>query len=204
VAGARQNRAVLTIALGEGSAVYNKPFADGKKFPALLAEAEKKSKRSFSSVGLSGWSAGYGAIRAILRSPASYKVVQWVILLDGMHADYVGKKGDPIEKRVKPADVDIFVTFAKAAVAGTKKMLILHSSIVTGSYASTTETADYTLAKLGLKRQAFKGTGPNGLPQKTEAKKGGFCVIGCAGTMAADHVDQLHALPAVVKILDGK
>src|SRR5262249_55654510 len=76
VAAARSGKlAVLTAQLGSGSAVYARPFADAKALAELLREAETKSGRKFTLVGLSGWSAGYGAVRAILRVEDYYRQV---------------------------------------------------------------------------------------------------------------------------------
>ncbi len=55
--------AVITVQLGTGSAVYAKPFQDPKAFGQLVQEAEKKAGVEFGPISLTGWSAGYGAIR---------------------------------------------------------------------------------------------------------------------------------------------
>jgi hypothetical protein len=197
VAAARCKIAVVHVALGEGSAKYEAPFKDKARFGKLLAEAEKKAVRKFTRVALSGWSAGFGAMRMILRQPDYAKKVHWAVLIDGMHAGY--QKGT---KKVTPAHMGSFITFAKEAVADKKQFLITHTKIVPGGYASTTETADYLLAQVGVKRAKFTGTGLFGLPQETEAKKGGLRIFGCAGARGDDHTDHLHALPSLVALLD--
>jgi hypothetical protein len=53
--------AVVSVEIGSGSSVYAKPFADPDLFSRLLAQAESKAGFKFSSVGLTAWSAGYGA-----------------------------------------------------------------------------------------------------------------------------------------------
>src|SRR5205814_1127245 len=79
VAAARDGRfAVIAVQLGAGSATYGRPFLDRDKFGQLLAEAEQKAGAKFEPVGLTGWSAGYGAIREILRAPAYYDRVRFV------------------------------------------------------------------------------------------------------------------------------
>jgi hypothetical protein len=196
VAAARCKIAVVHVALGEGSAKYEAPFKDKARFGKLLAEAEKKAGRKFTRVALSGWSAGYGAVRMILRQPDYYKKVQWAILIDGMHTSY--QKG----KKVTPAQMGSFITFAKEAVADKKQFLITHTKIAPGSYASTTETADYLLAQVSVSRAKHSGPGLFGLPQETDAKKGGLHVFGCAGASGDDHTDHLHALPSLVALLD--
>jgi hypothetical protein len=192
--GSRGDLAVLHAQLGSGSAVYGRPFQDTKRLRELLAEAGKKSGRELELVGLTGWSAGYGAVRAILRVEEYYRRVRWVVLMDGLHAGYTADK-KPIE-----ADLDCYVRLAKDAAAGRKRFLLTHTRIVPGRYASTTETADYLLDKVGLKREK-KAARPLGLPQETEARRGGLRVLGCAGATAADHIDHLHVLPGLLGLV---
>jgi hypothetical protein len=85
IAAARHNVAVISLQLGSGSATYAKPFTDPAAFPALLDEAEEESARRFDAVGLCAWSAGYGAVREILKTPANDGGVAFVLLLDGLH-----------------------------------------------------------------------------------------------------------------------
>lgn len=194
VAAARkENLAVLHAQLGTGSAVYGKPFQDPKRLQELLEEAEAKSGRTFELVGLTGWSAGYGAIRAILRQQTYYRQVRWVILLDGLHAGYTSERR-PIE-----ADLDCYLQLARDAATGAKRFLITHTRIVPGKYASTTETADLLLEKTGVKRD--KQVLDIGLPGESGAHQGGLTVLGCAGADAAAHIDHLHALPRLVQTI---
>ncbi len=191
VAARRHRMAVVSVSLGQGSAVYAKPFADPKRFAALLAEAEKAGGVQFSAVGLTGWSAGYGAIRAILRDRDAYERVAFLVIIDGMHAGFA----DRAARTPLPEHVEVFARFAADAAAGKKQMIVTHSEIVPDSYASTTETADFVLARLGLRREQAAREGPMRLRQLSEARRGGFTLIGYAGKEAADHVDQLHGLP---------
>jgi hypothetical protein len=197
---ARDNQlASLAVQLGAGSATYGKPFRDPQQFGKLLAEAEQKAGVRFEPVGLTGWSAGYGAIREILRVPEYYDRVQFVLLIDGLHCSYVDGKPGPKESQLVAADLEIFLKLARDAVAGRKQMIVTHSEIFPGTYGSTTETADYLLKELGLRRQAVLKWGPMGTQQLSELKQGRFQLAGFAGNSAPDHVDQLHALPELLK-----
>jgi hypothetical protein len=196
VAGARAGMAALSVQLGIGSAVYGKPFADAKNFGQLLAEAEKKTGRSFEPIVLSAWSAGYGAVRAILRHEEYYRRVQWGVLFDGLHAGH--PRGGEGTDRLVTADLDVFVKLARDDDAGRKRFLITHTRIVPSGYASTTECADYLIARAGLTRKKIDGKGLLELPLQSEARKEGLYVMGYAGTTAADHIDHLHGLPAVL------
>ena len=80
-------------------------------------------------------------------------------------------------------------------VAGLKRMIVTHSEIFPGTFASTTETADWLLAQLGVKRKPVVKWGPMQTQQLSETKAGKFWLIGFAGNSAPDHVDQLHSLP---------
>src|SRR5262249_39559204 len=101
--------------------------------------------------------------------------------------------------RLVTDDLAIFVQVARDAVAGKKQLIVVHSEIFPGTFASTTETADYLLEQLGLKRQAVVRWGPLQTQQLSEVSRGKFRVAGYAGNSAPDHVDLLHALPEFVK-----
>jgi hypothetical protein len=195
------NTAVIGVQLGSGSAVYAKPFADAKTFGNLLAEAEKKAGVKFGPITLTAWSAGYGAVRAILKNPDNYARIQGVILLDGMHAGYVKDPAAKGPAKIVPEHVDIFVQFAKDAVAEKKRFIVTHTQIVPPDYASNTETADYLLHHLKLERKESKKIGPMQTQQLSEVRAGRFVLLGYEGDTAADHVDLLHALPYYLKLV---
>lgn len=196
--------AVISIQLGSGSSAYAKPFADTAVFGRLLSEAETKSGMTFSPIVVTSWSAGYGAVREILRVPENYARVDRVLLIDGLHTGYVGGaagSGPGRESVLETDGLRAFLQFARDAVAGRKRMLITHSEIFPGTYASTTETADWLIAELGLARRPVMKWGPMGTQQLSEVRSGGFKLIGFAGNTAPDHVDQLHALPDLLRRL---
>lgn len=199
--------ALITVNLGSGSRVYGTPFSQPEMFQNLIDEATRElgAKSSWSSITLVGFSAGYGAIRAILRHDVNFQSVDNVLLLDGIHASYV-----PEGKRladggvIKADDLDSYIKFAREAVAGNKKFLISHSEIFPGTYASTTECVDYLISTLKLKRTAKLRNGPAGMQQLSEIDAKGFHIRGYAGNTGADHGDQLQAMPALLKVLKIK
>ena len=201
VAASRNKVAVVSVQAGEGSAVYARLFDDPRRFLRLLAEAETKAGVKFDRVMLGGWSAGCGAVRQILKTPESYARVDRALLIDGMHTDYVDGKPGPLESEIDPGNLAIWLQLARDAIAGRKRMVATHSEIFPGTYASTTETADYLVAQLGLRRRAVLKWGPMGMQQLSEARAGKFRLLGYAGNSAPDHVDQLHALPVYLKWL---
>ncbi len=201
------NAALITVNLGSGSRVYGNPFSQPEMLNNLIDEAGKvlELKRGWSSMTLVGFSAGYGAIRSILRQDVNFRQVNNVLLLDGIHASYV-PEGQRLADGgiIKADDLDSYVKFAQAAVAGKKKFMISHSEIFPATYASTTECVDYLLTTLALKRQAKLKNGPIGMQQLSEVKAKGFQILGYAGNTGADHGDQLQAMPEWLKILKIK
>jgi hypothetical protein len=195
VAAARDKVAVVSAQLGSGSGVYARAFEDPKRFLALLAEAESKAGVRFGRVMLGGWSAGCGALRQILKEPQAYARVDAVLCIDGIHTDYAEGRPGPLESKLATGNLEIWLQLARDAIAGRKRLIVTHSEIFPGTFASTTETADYLAAQLGLGRQPVLKWGPTGLQQLSEIRAGKFLLIGYAGNSAPDHVDQLHSLP---------
>jgi len=196
--------ALITVNLGSGSRVYGEPFVRPEALQELIDEAAKTlgTKKGWSSITLVGFSAGYGAVRAIMRHDQNFRIVNNVLLLDGIHASYV-----PEGKRladggvIKADDLDAYIKLAREAVAGNKKFMISHSEIFPATYASTTECVDYLLSTLGLKRKAKLKNGPVGMQQLSEVDVNGFHIRGYAGNTGEDHGDQLQAMPEWLKLL---
>ncbi len=197
---------VATVNLGSGSAVYENEFRDASTFPELVeAIRESVAKRAsteieISGVYLSSFSAGYGAVRAILRDHAS--MLDGILLLDGLHTDYV-PSGRVLSQggALNGEKLDGFLGYAKLAAAGKRRLMITHSEIFPGTYASTTETADYLIDSLHLKRRPVLRWGPVGMQWLSETHQNGLTILGFAGNTASDHIDHLHGLPVFVRML---
>ena len=194
--------AVISIQIGSGSSVYAKPFMDAQLFGRLIAEAESKFGAKFSPITLTAWSAGYGAVREVLKVPEHYARIDRVLLIDGLHTGYAGGKpgtGPSQSSTLETDNLDIFLKFARDAVAGRKQMIVTHSEIFPGTFASTTETTDWLVAQLGLQRKPVVKWGPMGTQQLSEVRAGKLLIVGYAGNSAPDHVDQLHSLAVYLK-----
>jgi len=200
------DRAVAVIVnRGAGSSVYQRPFADPAAFDSLLTTVERELSAMngrparVGRVTLVGFSAGYGAIRAILRELRHVARVDGVLLLDGLHTSYVPEgSGLAAGGVLDTMNLAPFAAYARLAAQGGKRFLVTHSEIFPGTYASTTETADWLLSALGMKRKAVLRWGPRGMQQLSESRSGQFEVMGFAGNSAPDHIDQLHAMPELL------
>ncbi len=197
-----RHAAVLSVQLGAGSGVYAQAFKDPSKFVALLDEAAKALSPNrpirFHPVVLSGWSAGYGAIREILRNRDNWSRVDAVVLEDGIHTSYVpdGQPG-PLDG----AGLQPFIDFAREAIAGRKTFLITHSEIFPGTFASTTECSEFVMKEVSVTPHPVLKWGPLGMQQISDARSGRLRVMGFAGNTAPDHVDHIHATKSWLKLL---
>jgi hypothetical protein len=203
----QRNLAVITVQAGAGSSTYEKLFADPTVFPRLIAEAQSAAGVPFAEIELAGWSAGCGALRQLLSDPTSYDRVSRVLCIDGVHAGYLSAAAgnndtpSPAEPQLEPRNLQSWLHFGSDAIAGKKHLIITHSEIFPGTYASTTETADSLLRQWGLTPHAVVRWGPMGTQMLSETKSGGLLVIGFAGNSAPDHVDQLQSLPGYLRWL---
>lgn len=192
-----------TINLGSGSSVYGRAFEDSTTFSILLQslhdslQARLVRPIEIKRVILSGFSAGYGAIRKIISASQNYARIDAILLLDGIHASYVPEHQVLAEGgEIQANDLAAFVRFARDAAAphSSKRFLITHSEIFPGTFVSTTEATDFLLQELDMKRRPVLEWGPLGMQQISESRRNNFAVLGFAGNTAPDHVDHLHAL----------
>jgi hypothetical protein len=193
------------VNIGTGSGVYHRVFADPAVFDSLVAGVSRVASDVIGKdvrigrVALVGFSAGHGAIRAILREPRHFARVEAVLLLDGMHTSYV-PEGTVLAAggALDTTNLVAFADFARAAIRGEKRFVVTHSEIFPGTFASTTETADWMLHALGLRRTPILRWGPRGMQHLSEVRAGRFELLGFAGNSAPDHVDHLHAMPELL------
>jgi len=193
---------LVGIDLGNGSGPYETTFADKSNLSRLLTSIEQtvaahtqRKDVHLRRLGLSAWSAGYGAIQRILEDPAMRQRVDAVVLLDGLHCGY---KPDSLND----LQLGPFMEFARLAAAGKKLMFVSHSSIIPPGYASTTETANFLIDTLGGKavRARPRGGDPMGLELISQFSRGGFHVRGFSGNGKLDHCAQIGLYRDVLRI----
>lgn len=201
----------VAVNLGAGSGTYDQAYSDPGAFDSLLdavaqAVADVRARSSavprtlpHRTVALVGYSAGHGAVRAILRDPRLSAMVHAVLLVDGLHTSYVPERTVMADGgALDTTNLVAIAEFARRAMRGTKRMLITHSEIFPGTFASTTETTDWLVRALQVQRTPVLRWGPRGMQQLSEVHVGNLMLAGYAGNSAPDHVDQLHALPELL------
>ncbi|MCC6645491.1 MAG: hypothetical protein IT374_07980 [Polyangiaceae bacterium] len=188
---------------GTGSGAYEARAEPGRMFEALTTDVTRAlrahtgdERAHVRHLALSGWSAGYGAVSALLRKGDSG--VDAVVLLDGFHASYgPGARGDRVDTTAHAA----IVAFAERAAHGEKTFYFTHSAIQTTGYASTTEVAALLASRLGVTLTQAEGTDdPLGLRAFADVR--GFHLRSFKGDDKRAHCDHLrHATAAIRDVL---
>lgn len=199
---------LVNITLPGLSKIYADYFADAATFPELLRELETLLRRTapeqawtLGRVTVSSFSAGFGGVRQLLRQPAAFDRIDAMVMADSI---YCGYAGDIALRQVDPELMSGFLRFAELAAAGKKQLLISHSRQVPEGYASTTETADYLIAKLGGERgRAEAGDWPGGLKLLTRFARSRFKVLGFDGDAPEDHMRHLRAIGAFLQRVEN-
>jgi hypothetical protein len=204
------NTLTLTVNLGTGTGVYERAFQDPAVLDSLLASVAAAARQAsghdvvLGELRLSAFSAGHGALRALLREPRHFQRLGAILLLDGIHTGYLPEGKVLAEGGV--LDTALLLPWrelARASLRGEKAVLITHSEVFPGTFASTTETADWLVASLGLHRRAVLAWGPRGMQQLSEVQQGQLLIQGFAGNSAPDHLDHLHGMTDFLRKLEA-
>lgn len=208
------NAAVVVFNFGNGSGAYYDPMQGPARFHDILVRAQDEmSSRGLSNAklrrtALVSWSAGYGAVQAIISNPKYADVVDSIVMLDGMHAKYIGDG-----PQIHPASLGAFTRFAERAIEGEKLFVLTHSNIEPMGYASVARSADMLLSLVNVERKkvsgetfipayvSLKGVLPAdqivALQPRTEARSGSLIIKGYGGNQANHHVSHLIQFPDI-------
>ncbi len=188
----------LTVPMGESYAAL---FAGSGLLGRLIDESVRAVSQHFQReaklghLALSAWSAGFEGVRSILYQPEAERV-EAIILVDGLHAP---RRSNGLRQNLEP-----FVRFARRAEQNERLFIITHSSIPTGGFTSTTESAHFLIDALGGKPTAVRRDDGFGLELIDTFDAGGLHVRGYAGNDKADHCAQLLLLRTLFRVLRTK
>jgi hypothetical protein len=203
----------VSCGYGIGTGGYSKAFEDPRRFGWMvqrLLRALAKDRHEpadgfhLGRLALASWSAGFASVNRILAVPEWYAATDAVILLDGIHAQYMAPNPGTPGQGVDRVDVKMlrhFIEFATDAAAGKKVMVITHSAIVPPDYASTTEATAALLDQVGVapatrpeEAEASGRAFPSMGAPEVVADQGGLHVRGFRGKGPHDHFDHLHLI----------
>ncbi len=191
---ANVNAIVVSINFGIASGVYSSPYQYPGSFEQLLAAVDKNLAKTGmkgltrNRIALTGWSAGFGAVGAILSKPQWAEQIDAVVLADGFHEMY-NPAGDVYRNGLQK-----YARFAARAMRGDALFAMTHSSIQTVGYASTTKATNTLLDMIGLEKDEHEGTGPRGMQVVYEAHRTNFHVTGYEGMREPNHIDHFKGL----------
>ncbi len=208
------NTPLLAFYLGEGSSKYQKPFTDSRRLQRMLRLTEQQLATSagtnvlhIASIDISSFSAGYGAVREILKSPEYRQLIRRVVLCDSLYGSFeVNVNGNtnrvPARKHIEP-----WLPFARAAAAGEKTFVLTHSEVPTTDYANSAQCAQALIAAVGAPIQRVPaGSTPaaeGDFPLLYRSDLGSFHVWGYGGTNAMAHMIHARHLAEIWQTLDA-
>lgn len=181
------------------SGAYEKPYSEPTRFVHMLDAAMTALRErgyatpdaSWRHVCLSSFSAGYGAVRAILARDADYARIDGVYLADSL---YAGWADEAAHTGASAANIAPFRKYAADAAAGRKTLIVSHSYYDPQKYAGTHVTADDLIAFVGAKRRAVDLPGPADMRIVSRAEMGQFKVWGCTAPAEEHgrHLQNMH------------
>ncbi len=185
----------------QGSSAYAAPFQDPQRFQSLLdgvaahfhPRATTAAPR-VTSVEISSFSAGYGAVRELLSRPEYVRIIDTVVLADSLYASFAvpgGTDRTPLPEQMAP-----FIDFAKQAARGDRRMLVSFSSIQTASYSCTVDTAYALVAGVGGRMTEIGAEEPaEGYRLIRRFDRGNLHVWGYTGDDERAHMAHARLLP---------
>jgi hypothetical protein len=194
---ANLNTIIVTVNYSGQSSAYSTPFSNTSNptlFQSLMNEALTKVRLEtfipdtlqWDKVGVSSFSAGYGAVREILKSATYRNEIDALLAADSLYATTAGD-GTPLDSQM----VD-YKTFATAAKNGTKTFLYSHSQVLTYTYENTKECGDELMQHLGISATAINSNGLGTLNFNRYAQSGNFRLWGATGADGDSHLEHLR------------
>lgn len=206
---------LLVFALGEGSAAYARPFEKPGRFQDWLrvVESELISRGApkhtrVARVDISSFSAGYGAVREILKLETNRTVVQRIVLCDSLYGGLAETNAPYPRRPVVSEHIEPWREFAQAAARGEKSFLLTTSDIETARYAGTRECGAALAAAVGagfkpVARDSCAAAREPMHPLLQRADLGNFHVWNYAGTNAQAHLAHVRHLAELWQVLDA-
>ena len=200
---ANLNAIVVTVNYGGLSSAYSGPFSNSSLFQSLLEEArtEVLAEPDFfylpywEQIGISSFSAGYGAVREILKSASYRNAIDGILAADSLYATTAGD-GTPLDSQMVN-----YKDYASQAQAGNKTFLFSHSQVLTYTYENTMETGDELMQHLGIAANADTSSGLGTLQFYRHAESGNFQLWGATGADGDAHLEHLRYMGHFLKEL---
>tara|TARA_R110002096_G_scaffold33110_10_gene95823 strand:- start:1681 stop:2583 length:903 start_codon:yes stop_codon:yes gene_type:complete len=196
-----QRPGVLIASTIQGrSSAFSRPYANPAAFRSLLESAEHRLSTQFERelrfdpIVITFFSAGYGAVRELLKEPEFFDRIDALVSADSIYASVV----HPDVRAPLAEHMVDFLRFAQAAVRGDKTFVLAHGMYAT-DYASTSECANLILASVAGRRVASGEFTKRGVPISSAFHQRGMHLYTFDENTAAFHVDCLYMIPDLVR-----
>jgi hypothetical protein len=191
---ANLNTIIVTVNYSGLSSAYSTPFSNSSLFQSVLDQALTKVRQQsdipdslqWDKIAVSSFSAGYGAVREILKSSTYRNEISSLLTADSLYAT-TASDGTPLDSQM----VD-YKTFAGLAKSGSKTFIFSHSQVPTSGYESTKETGDELMQYLGITAKSINTNGLGTLNFYRSAQAGNFQLWGATGTDGDSHLEHLR------------
>jgi hypothetical protein len=190
---ANLNAIIVTVNYSGLSSAYSTPFSNQALFGQVVAEAQQKFRDvrgnqslTWDKLAVSSFSAGYGAVREILKSSTYRNDIDVLGAFDSLYAT-TAPDSTPLDSQM----VD-YKTFAALAKAGSKTFLYSHSKVPTGTYEETRECGDELMQYLGITASPYNVDGLGALDFYRHVRSGNFELWGANGTDGDSHLEHLR------------
>jgi hypothetical protein len=193
---ANLNSLIVTVNYSGLSSAYSTPFSNTALFQTLLDEALVKARAEsnipdnldWRKVGVTSFSAGYGAVREILKQQTYRDRIDCLLAADSLYASFTSSSDHtPLDSQM--AD---YRAYAQLASQGSKTFIFSHSKVETYTYCTTGECADDLASAVGASFSAYSSTGLGTLDFYRKATKGNFTIYGANGATGDDHLEHLR------------
>jgi hypothetical protein len=194
---ANLNAVIVTVNYSGLSSAYSTPFSNATSpslFQSLLDEARTRVRQEpdisdrllWDKLAVSSFSAGYGAVREILKSATYRNDIDALLAADSLYAS-TAADGTAVDSQM----VD-YKTFATLAKNGSKTFLFSHSQVPTFTYESTAETGDELMQHLAISATSTSANGLGTLNFYRTAQAGNFRLWGATGADGDSHLEHLQ------------
>ena len=196
---------LATFYLGEGSTVYRRAFEDKRRLRRVMEVIGHELSIEPGPIEVSSFSAGYGAVREIVKEQEYFDGIGTIVLADSM---YAALETNGVRRPLRE-HIDVWAPFARAAMNGEKTFVITYSAVPTTSYASSSECARALLSTLGAsEREVPAGSSAaasdKDFPLLRRADTGYLHVWGYGGTNAQAHMTHPRHVADIWKALENR
>ena len=194
----RRDGILVVMTLPGLSSVYTRHFAaDPGGRLAELVDGGLRAARvgAAEALWVSSFSAGFGAVRELLRESTSFSRIDTLILADTLYAGFARAQSGS-EDRPEPdlAHLAGFARFATEAAAGRKGMLATWCDLLPDGYSATRETGAVLRAITRSRVDMVSEPWPEAMTLTSKARAGRFASFGFAGADGAAHLAHLRGL----------